>query len=53
MVGWKKIGGEGGKKSKKREGKNREKKESSIIHKSVTGEGKNLKQMMMNRVMTS
>jgi hypothetical protein len=48
MVGWKKIGGEGGRRVKKRR-----KKESSIIDKSVTGEGKNLKQMMMNRVMTS
>ena len=43
----------GGEKSKKREGKNREKKESSIIHKSVTGEGKKFKQMMMYRVTTS
>ena len=53
MVGWKKIGGEGGRRVKKEKGKTEKKKESSIIHKSVTGEGKKFKQMMMYRVTTS
>ena len=43
LVG-KKIGGEGGRREKKEKGKTEKKKESSIIHKSVTGEGKKFKQ---------